>query len=224
MKRRYIDLTGLNFGRWTVLDFSHNVDCRYYWKCKCRCGSIKLVLGDTLRSGKSLSCGCLQRDTATKHGDEGKPLYRIWRGIKNRTNPSYKYKIYDRYSGRGISMCEEWNESYIKFRDWALCNGYDEGLTIDRINNDGNYEPSNCRWVNCKIQSNNKSNNRIINYMGKKFTLSQLADMYKIRADTLSYRLNNGWDLTDALTIPPNTIKKYTLYINRLNNKQLHSG
>jgi hypothetical protein len=171
------NLIGKQFGRLTVVDLSEKMSGRKsYWVCKCECGNEKLVRSDSLKSGNVQSCGCLKVEqnkvnlNQTKHGDttrgNHKRLWQIWQGIKQRTSNPNK-KTYARYGGRGIVMCEEWKDDYIAFRDWALNNGYSDDLTIDRIDVDGNYEPSNCRWATNKEQCNNRRTNVLIEWNGK---------------------------------------------------------
>ena len=109
---------------------------------------------------------------------------------------------YEYYGGRGIAVCEIWRKDFTAFREWALANGYNEGLSLDRINNDGNYEPSNCRWVTHKEQCNNKRNNRILTYNGESKTISQWADTIGMRVDTLKSRIYYGWSVKDAIERP----------------------
>lgn len=125
------------------------------------------------------------------------PLYGRWNAMKqrcfNETNPKYP-----RYGGRGITIADEWQDFHV-FESWAKENGYQKELTLDRINTDGNYEPSNCRWVNQSIQQNNRNNNRIIEYEGKEYTLAELSDLYDINRATLAQRLDKGMSVKKAL-------------------------
>ena len=145
MKRR-IDLTNQRFGRLVVLMFVG----KEKWSCHCDCGKIVEVYRGHLRDGHTKSCGCLRKDTIYgiryKHGEWGTKLYHIWKGIKGRCgniiNKAWKY-----YGDKGVKVHAAWALEYTTFRDWAYENGYKEGLSIDRINSKGNYEPSNCQWL-----------------------------------------------------------------------------
>ena len=164
MKRA--DLTGQRFGRWTALQYA---DTTIYgkgkWLCQCDCGTIRAVFTENLKSGKTQSCGCWNSEQAKKHcKDMAKhnlhktPIYRVWCGMKARcqTHTAHNYK---NYGGRGIKVCEEW-QKFEPFYEWAMANGYQKGLTLDRIDVNGNYEPSNCRWATWKTQANNKRNTK----------------------------------------------------------------
>ena len=164
------DMVGKRFGRLTVIEYAGTSKQRKaMWICKCDCGNItRPVVGANLKAGTTKSCGCLLNeircnDAKYNHIRYGR-LYHIWHGMKERCYWD-KYKQFKDYGGRGITVCEEWRNNFESFRDWALENGYEEHLTIDRINNDGNYEPSNCRWVTRAEQNRNRriSRNRIKN-------------------------------------------------------------
>lgn len=160
---KMVDITGEKFGRLTALKPIFD-GRRYNWLCRCDCGNTCVKNGVSLRNGSTKSCGCIHSEQLSKrskkHGYSGERLYRVWKGIKGRCNfPSHK--SYKDYGGRGIKVCEEWKNDYISFRNWSIANGYDENAefgkcTIDRIDVNGNYEPSNCRWVDLKTQAKNK--------------------------------------------------------------------
>ena len=206
---RYIDLTGERFGRLTVVapatpKIKADGKRETAFKCLCDCGTERIVLAYNLRNGHTQSCGCqsLEKRTAarTKHHGTGERLYRIWSHMKRRcTNP--EYCKYEYYGGRGINLCDEWM-NYISFRQWAINNGYQDGLTIDRIDNNSGYSPSNCRWVDMKIQSNNRRGNRILECYGESKTLAEWADYSGINATTIAYRLKIGWTMQQAIETP----------------------
>lgn len=153
------DLTGMTFGRLTVNSFFGVAKNRAaLWLCKCSCGNEKIVRAADLKRGKTQSCGCLQKERLAenrpkdyhkinvRHGETHTRLYNIYANMKQRcynpNTPCYRW-----YGGKGITICDEWLNSYECFRDWATSNGYDESLSIDRIDPNKNYEPSNCRWI-----------------------------------------------------------------------------
>ena len=138
------------------------------------------------------------------HGESFSRLYDIWSCMKTRCS-NKKHPHFHRYGGRGIIVCDEWKRSYEAFRDWALSNGYHEDLTIDRIDNNGNYEPSNCHWISQKEQMKNRNCARV--FEGK--SLSEWAQLTGIKRRTLAGRLERGWSWEDALSIPYKGVWRY---------------
>lgn len=175
------DLTGQKFGRLTVLERTENYRAPNgtsgaMWLCQCDCGNVLKVRAPDLKSGHTRSCGCLHRDNKPNltHGLSRTRLSNIWHNMKQRClNPSNPG--YSGYGGRGIILCDEWKEDFKPFYDWAMANGYDDKLSLDRIDVNGNYEPSNCRWATQKEQCNNTRINRYVLYEGKEYTMAELA-------------------------------------------------
>lgn len=157
MKR--VEITGQKFGYLTVIRPIGSRWGHSLWECKCDCGTVCERTSNQLTQNKNVSCGCMtslaQHNARYLHGCTGTRLYRIWKVMKTRcNNPNISYFKY--YGGKGISVCEEWINSFETFKEWALSHGYSDTLTIDRINGDGNYEPDNCRWVTMTVQNRNK--------------------------------------------------------------------
>lgn len=197
MARKIDDLTGMVFGNLCVVEFSHTYNGHSYWLCRCKCGRLTIARGSHMKSGNVSSCGC--KNGNITHGESKTRLYSVWNNMKERCqNP--KSKEYHRYGGRGISVCSDW-ERYETFRDWALSNGYAPNLSIDRKNNDGNYDPGNCRWATAREQANNTRRTRLIEFGGQIYSVSEWSRKLGIKQSTLSMRLNKyGWSVEKALT------------------------
>lgn len=158
---KYKDMVGQRFGRLTVIEYAGTSKNRKaMWICKCDCGCItEPIIGSNLRDGTAKSCGCFRNEVNSEGAKHNyiihKRLYGIWHGMKQRCYWE-NYKQYKDYGGRGIIVCDEWKDDFDAFYEWAIKNGYTNNLTIDRIDNDGNYEPSNCRWATKAAQNRNR--------------------------------------------------------------------
>lgn len=198
------DLTGERFGRLTVKERAPNRGQYVYWKCVCDCGREVEARSHSLLNGSKKSCGCYQREVASKwasrpdfrrttHGMTHTRLYRIHKGMMARCyNKNHMH--YRHYGGRGIKVCEEWKK-FENFAQWASESGYAEGLSIERIDNDGNYCPENCTWIPVEDQPKHRRTNTIITVDGEQMTLSECSRRYGIPLSTVIYRSKHGWDV-----------------------------
>lgn len=206
-------MTGKTFGRLTVIELDKDrieqrkVDGKKkitYWFCKCECGNIKSIESYSLTTCKSTSCGCYGREqrlkSQTKHNLSHTRIKRIYYNMRSRCYNSNTPK-YNNHGGRGIKVCDEWlsENGLVKFNDWAMNNGYDENLTLDRINNDGNYEPNNCRWVDYNTQNYNRRVNRIFTIGCETGSAREFCDKYNIKWNTFWERVFNGYEGEDLI-------------------------
>lgn len=212
---RALDLTGMRFGRLTVIDRAPNIvgpaGCSSTrWKCICDCGNTTTVKTSNLRMGETKSCGCYAIDTRRKngskrkiHGGFGTRLYNIYYKMIDRccNKKSHAYKS---YGERGICICDEWmgKDGFVKFMEWSLKNGYKNGLSIDRIDNNRGYSPENCRWATPKEQQNNRRCNVFLAVNGKTHTIAEWSRISGINVATLYNRHKAGWDDYDVIYKP----------------------
>lgn len=207
---RVKDLTGKRYGRLQVIGVDDTRNTRKtFWYCQCDCGNIKSIRSDILQSGNTRSCGCLKKEqdkiNLVKNHYEikaaGTRLYDTWQGMKARCYNKNDAR-YGKYGGRGITICDEWLNSFPTFRDWALNNGYADTLTIDRIDNDGCYCPENCRWATNKEQANNRRSNVTIQIGNSKRSLKEWCGIFQLDYGTVSARYHrNGFnDINDLFS------------------------
>ncbi|MDA7025020.1 hypothetical protein PJ311_00160 [Bacillus sp. CLL-7-23] len=205
MKHRQVRI-GSRFGKLTVKAFGYKKNSANYWECVCECGEVTFVRTADLNNGHSKSCGCLQKEVASKTNYKNglgshDRLYRIYHGMKARCYYK-KHKSYKSYGERGIRVCDAWLKDVTVFRKWALENGYDDALSIDRIDVNGNYEPSNCRWVSIKAQSNNRTSNKFVEFNGERKTIAEWALVTGLPSSMIADRLRLKWSVEKTLTTP----------------------
>lgn len=202
-----ISIEGGKYGRLLVkrIDTERSGNGKTFWHCLCECGVSKSIRGDMLKSGRAKSCGCFHREISSSickarktHGRTGTKIYWTWRHILSRC---YKPQTaqYRNYGGRGIIVCERWH----KFENFFSDMGHppSPNHSIDRIDNNGNYEPSNCRWATPKEQGNNTRANKVLFFNGESLTLTQWSEKAGLSMSTVSRRIQRGWDIQAALTI-----------------------
>lgn len=202
------NLIGKRFGRLEVISrVGYNREHHTtVWKCKCDCGTIKDIEAMALQSGHTQSCGCLHRENVSKmaktHGLSNTRLYSIWSGMLTRCYCPGDGKTYEKYGARGISVCYEWRTSFESFYNWAINNGYLDTLSIDRIDNDGDYCPENCQWATAKQQANNRRSNILLTYNGETKNASQWGEIIGIPGSVICRRKKRGWSDEECIEIP----------------------
>lgn len=199
---RIIDMTGRRIGLWTVLRQDGNYPGGgALWRCVCDCGSERNVGGADLRGHKSTNCGCQKAektgDRARTHGGTGSRLYSVWQNMNKRCN-NPRAPRYENYGGRGISICAEW-ASFEPFREWAVANGYDDALSIERIDVDGNYTPENCTWADAKAQARNR---RFVKRAPDGRPWPEVAEEHGVSIGMFNCRRWAGWPPELAATLP----------------------
>lgn len=196
---KFIDLTGKKFGKLTVIKRVENICGRSAFLCRCDCGEKLIVKGFLLKKGITKSCGCLRRKVAKENLDIAhranqkyklknfslnKKIYMAWLNMKNRCC-NKNSKNYKNYGGRGIKVCKEWLNDFESFYEWAINNGCEQGLSIDRINNNGDYTPSNCRWSDMKTQSRNRRTNHLLTINNETHCLIEWSEKLNTSVTTL---------------------------------------
>jgi len=197
MKNKTLDLTGQRFGKLVVISKTISDNYKSRWLCQCDCGNQTIVLIDNLKSGHTKSCGCFRKELRVKHNMCGISVYNIWVTMNQRCN-NKKHIGYKNYGGRGITVCNRWHQFESFYKDMG---DRPEGLTLERINNNSNYELSNCKWATQREQANNTRRNVIIEYLGQKKTIAQWARKLGIKYVTLYQRLQHHWPIKKALEI-----------------------
>lgn len=195
------DLVGKRFGRWIVTAYGGPGTSGATWVCVCDCGTARRVNASALLAGTSRSCGCLSEELKTERATHGhtrgghSPTFSVWRSMHARcSNP--KHPSYQNYGGRGVKVCESWKAFEAFLDDMGA---RPEGMTLDRIDNDGSYCKENCRWISMKENSNNRRNNRLLTLHGKTHTVSQWAALTGLNESTIRARLFRGDTDEEAL-------------------------
>lgn len=211
-----LDLTGQRFGRLTVVECcGRSKDGQKVYLCRCDCGTEKKVRSGNLRNGNTQSCGCLSAEKTAErsrkrllvHGGCGTRLYSIWIDMRSRCtwNKAINWHL---YGGRGIKVCDEWVNNFTAFRDWAMTNGYSDDLQLDRIDNDGNYEPDNCKWSTRSEQGNNRRTCIYITINGATKSVSEWCEKTGVTRNTAYARIRKGWSPERAVTEKTRPVKK----------------
>lgn len=199
-RKRELPVIGERFGKWTVIGTPFRNPQRFFTLCACECGNEKEIDVNNLYRGQSTSCGQGKCRAAVTHGESGTPLYIVWFRMKARCQNPNDANFHN-YGGRGISVCPEWQE-YGPFAQWAKANGYAKGLPIDRRDNDGDYEPNNCRFVTQKINARNTRHNHLVTAWNETKCMAEWAEDPRCgaKAHNIENRLTLGWSPEDAIS------------------------
>ena len=211
MGRKLIDISGQKFKMLTAIELDHMQGHRAYWKFKCDCGKVVVARADAVKFGKIDSCGCLGKFITENglrgyiHGKSRSLIYDRWQGMMDRCYRN-KNNSFANYGARGIKVCEEWHD-FERYYEWAIANGYSDDLTIDRIDVNGNYEPSNCRFITVKEQQRNKRTNVVLTINGETKCVTEWCEEFNFPRHVVYRRLRNNPNITiEELFKPP---KKY---------------
>lgn len=193
---KHLDIAGERYGMLVAIELDHISNSRTYWKFRCDCGNVKVIALRSVRGGDTVSCGCkakaaIKSQQVPRHGESHSRIYSIWRGMKKRCSVPMAHE-YERYGGRGIKVCDEWFNSYEAFRDWSVSNGYNDNLTLDRIDGDGNYCPENCRWVDWFVQMRNKDGVMFAKHNGEYLPLLEISKDVGVSYSTIWRKAKAG--------------------------------
>lgn len=213
---RIKDLTNSRFGRLLVIKYAYSRRKKVYWECLCDCGNIKEIQGTDLKSGKTLSCGCLHKEVLSKrvkHGyarrfNQNDPLYVAWKNMKLRCL-NHSFSGWKDYGGRGIKVCERWLNSFENFA-FDMGEHPGKGYSLERIDNNGNYTPENCKWATRTEQGRNRRANTLLTYQGETLPISAWAERIGVKENTIFSRLRYGWSIEETLSKPARSHKEYS--------------
>ena len=204
MSKRFQNLQGQRFGKLVAIEFIEiNKNKKSVWRFKCDCGNEKNIIVSNVKNGRTSSCGCEHKkqlsNRVKKHGYCGAKLYTIWIDMKDRCfNPNNT--SYSNYGGRNIKVCNEWKHDFKTFKEWAFKNGYKEGLSIERINNNKDYSPNNCKFISFLDQNKNKRSNKYVTIDGETKTISEWSRVVGINRNTISRRISKGIQGKDLIS------------------------
>lgn len=202
------DITNMRFGQLKALRVVGTKHKELLWECECSCGDLYNAASYSLRSGKTTCCRKCSYFKISKanmiHGEsqgfKHSSLYSKYTNMKTRCY-NKNYYLFQHYGGKGVTVCDEWmgKDGFLKFREWAMNNGYEDNLSLDRIKNDKPYCPENCRWATMTAQQNNRTNNRVLTVNGEDDTMANMARKYNVKYHTIQARLQRGWSHQDAV-------------------------
>ena len=205
VSRKRLNLTGEDFGRLKVIQEAPRRGYNRHWTCLCKCGNTCEVAAHCLRSGRTQSCGCLSAELAAArwrtHGETGSPEHKVWMSMINRCHNKKDLSHYPCHGGRGITVCDRWRHSFEAFLEDVGPHPSDEH-SIERIDNDGHYEPGNVRWATTTEQCSNRRSNVWLEHDGLKLTVSQWEDRLGFPRNSIGNRIRRGWPADQALTTP----------------------
>lgn len=199
------EFVGKKFNSLVVKDIKHQKQGKYWywmWLCKCDCGNEKYIRAEYVIRGHTKTCGCGKCGGSPTHGETKSRLHHIWCSMRQRCIPDTKVPSYQRYGPRGIIVCDEWND-YVTFAAWAKANGYDDTKSIERIDNDGNYCPENCKWIERGKQARNRCTTKYVEYQGRRMSLAEASEIAGLSYKQVHARITRlGWPVEEALSVP----------------------